>query len=443
MFIFLHNTFRLCCKKSTPRPFNTVALSLAAWICLGIQTLSAQILETFDSTRPRFQLWHSDCKAQLGSSEKTEPGVEVINVSYTQGTFAYLIYPIQPCAAIDDLHATIAIRGAQSGIKIGFRVVFPRSTDPVTHDPLVEVLLGNPSEGRGRWSTSSVSNVESQLEAKRRVLRARFGPSIDLEDPYIDGVVLSVYSLPGTVKLQLDDLHVEGMIAPNFTLANRFETEGVMPMSSMSVNEQLRTFQATIPRVIQYQGESLDLLKSLGFNAIIASDANDPVIIEQANRTQMGVIAPPPEIMPNEILANNYKHIRGWSLGMALDQSQLEQTRAQVARVTRFPKVLARPMVGEALEAYGSFSRLSDSLAVPFPLATRVRSSHEANQVMRSDLRPMAGRSTPITSIVTQMPQEWVTQKAMAYSTLRRETTDTADYDLLQVRLQVYTRMAI
>jgi len=93
------------------------------------------------------------------------------------------------------------------------------------------------------------------------------------------------------------------------------------------------------------------------------------------------------------------------------------------------------------MEMYGPYSRLSDLLAVPLPLPTRVRSSRESGGIMQSDLRPLAGRSSPLISIATQLPNEWISQKAMAERALDGGTGNTSDYDLLQVRLQVYRSM--
>ncbi len=36
--------------------------------------------------------------------------------------------------------------------------------------------------------------------------------NVDLRDAYVDGVVLSVYSPRGTIRLQVDDLQVDGMM---------------------------------------------------------------------------------------------------------------------------------------------------------------------------------------------------------------------------------------
>ena len=450
MFPFLHYSFALCCKKSTAWPLKTTALFFR-WRIVALVTFfnivtshnaSAQLFDSFDESQPKFRLWQSDAKAQLSPFRKTEPGLEIIETSFGTGSKVYLIYPIEPCAVINDLNASIRILSAQSGLRIGFRVVFPRSTHPATHDPVTEVLFGTPTEGGGRWSESRIAAVTQQFDDRCRYLRTLFGPSIDLQDAFIDGVVLSVYSDPGTIKLKVDDLQVDGMVAPtSIAVSESISFNGMRDPSTMSVQEQLRSLQATVPRWILHQGESLDYLKSLGFNAIITNNPNDPLVMEQAARSQMGVIARPPDLVPTESIANDFRHVHGWLIGMTLDQSNWQQTRHLASKLARFPPSLARPTVGEAMELYGPYSQLSDLLAVPLPIATRVRSASEAAAINQSDLRPLAGRSIPLTSIVTQMPDEWIVQKAIATKALREEGGRLVDYDLLQARLQFYRSM--
>ena len=450
MFLFLHYSFALCCKKSTLGPRSAIGQFLRCFNPLPLIFLaisfphlaSAQIFDPFDDTRQKFRLWESDAKVQLAPFKRSEPGLEIIEPSFGKGTKVYLIYPIDRCAIIEDLNASIKILSAESGLRIGFRVVFPRSTHPVTHDPITEVLLGTPSEGGGRWSTSRIASVPNQFDDRMRYLRTLFGPSVDLQGAYIDAVVLSVYSYPGTIKLKVDDLQVEGMVGPTVIGINdRISDRDLQKQVAVSVPEQLRNWQASVPRWILYRGESLDYLKSLGFNAIITNNPNDPLVIEQATRSQMGVIARPPDFVPTEGNAKDYRHVTGWLIGTTLDQSHLSQTRSLVSKLARFPQTLARPTVGEAMEMYGPYSRLSDWLAVPLPLPTRVRSASEEAAIMQSDLRPLAGRSNPLTSIVTQMPNEWIVQKAIATKALGREEGGPIDYDFLQVRLQFYRSM--
>ena len=449
MFLFLHYSFAVCCKKSTKGPLKATGLSfrwrqvamIFFFIVASQETATAQLFDSFDEARQKFRLWQNDAKAQLSPFRK-EPGVEVIETSFGAGTHVYLLYPVEPCAIISDLSASIRVLSAQSGLRIGFRVVFPRSTHPATHDPVTEVLLGTPSEGRGRWSTSRIALVQQQFDERYRYLRTLLGPNIDLRDAFIDGVVLSVHSDPGTIKLKVDDLQIEGMAAPTIIgIPENISIDGIPDLSKVPVAEQLRNLQATVPRWILHQGESLDYLKSLGFTAIITINPSDPLIIEQATRSQMGVIARPPDLVPTESNANEFRHVQGWLIGLTRDQSHLQQTRKLVSKLSRFPPSLARPTVGEAMEMYGPDSRLSDWLAVPLPIPTRVRSAGEAASIMQSDLRPLAGRSIPLTSIVTQMPDEWIAQKAIATKAMRGEEGRLVDYDLLQIRLQFYRSM--
>ena len=450
MFLFLHYSFGLCCEKSTRRPVIGSGVTLrwqptAVLIFTLIASLprgNAQDFDSFDEPFQKFALWDSDAKAQLSKFARTEPGLEIIEASFERGTKVYLTYPIEPCVIIDDLRASIRIMSAQSGMRIGFRVVFPRSAHPATHDPIMEVLLGTPNEGRGQWSTSTVDAVPLQLDERVRYLKTKFGPGIDLQEPYIDAVVLSIYSDPGRIKIKVDDLRIEGRVSPaSPMLREKSMIGGQQNPAILSVPEQLRALQATVPRWILHQGESLQHLKSLGFTAIITDNPNDTLIAEQALSSQMGVIARPPELLPSEELAKSYRHIQGWNLGLTLDRYDLDSSRNLASRLTRFPQSLARPIVGEAMEMYGQYSRLSDSLAVPLPLPTRIRSSSEAAQIMQSDLRPLAGRSNALTSIVTQMPDKWFVQKAIANRAIRSNASATFDYDLLQVRLQFYRSM--
>ena len=446
MFLFLHYSFALCCKKSTQEPLNALG-QLLRWLSLGLLLVSvvgscsianAQLFDTFDEARPKFRLGENDARAQLLPTKRIEPGLEVIEASFGSGSKVYLVYPIDPCVIIEDLTASIRILSAQSGLRIGFRIVFPRSAHSAIDHPITEVIFGTPCEGAGRWSTSTIASVPRLFEERFRYLKTKLGPNVDLQDAYIDAVVLSIYTDPGTIKLKVDDLQVEGMVAPTNPTNDVTPFDGSQNPATLSVPEQLRSLQASVPRWILYQGESLDYLRSLGFNAIITNNPNDPLVIEQAAQTQMGVIARPPDLVPTNEVANNYRHVQGWLLGTALDQSHLPQTRNLVSKLTRFPQSLARPSVGEVMEMNGSYSRLSDWLAIPMPIPTRVRSSSESAMIMQSDMRPLVGRSIPLTSIVTQMPDQWMTQKALAARALGSESGGPVDYDRLQVRLQFY-----
>ncbi len=471
MLSHLHTQFENCCRKSTGSPVlrsgedghccaskeskrlfqrriaRSVSLRLShssrtfvlfALMVFGFATaaVNAQLIDAFDGGSARFRLWKDDAQAGLVHPSKSEAGIETFDISCRTGSYIYLEYPIEPCAIIHELTASIRVRSAASGMKVGFRVVFPHALHPATHAPLAELVLGTPTEGAGRWSTSSLTDVVRLVEERQRFLRTRYGPDVDLREPYVDAVLLSVYSLPGTTRILLDDLNVDGMIAPTLVYSADRETNaairGVAPM-----NEQLRLLQSQIPRWVQHRGESLAYLKSLGFNGVVSVGEDSSRLAQQAAETAMQVIIPPPPLTPTESVSDQYRFVSAWLLGLGLNESHLESTRQQVAQLARFPQSLNRPLIGEAMEMYGSYSRLSDWLAVPTPLPTAVRSSQEASRIIQSDLRPMAGRTTPLTSIATHMSRDWVAQRQATSQMLGHEPWLLPDYDRLQARLQL------
>lgn len=423
-----------CLPQLLPAALTLLACLLVAVFCSS--PARAQHIDSFEAGPPKFRLLRDDARAVLGQPSKTEPGVETIEVTHGNGSFVFLIYAIEPCAIIPELNASIRIRSAQSGVKIGFRVVFPRARHPATHGALTEIILGTPHDGAGRWSTSTISNIVPLVEDRQRFLRRRFGPEVDLREPYIDAVILNAYGSPGTNRLQVDDLVVDGMIAPGASVESTDAT-GQLTALDAPTGEQLRLLQTTVPRWVQHQGESLAFLQTLGFTGVITRSQNDPLVIEQAAETGMGLIMPPPSLVPTESQVDQYKHVSAWLLGLSLNQSQIDSSRQRVAMMSRFPRTLARPMVGEAWELYGSYSRLSDWMAIPMPLATTVRSSQEAARILQSDMRPIAGRHAPITSIWTQLSTEWLAQRAITSQTLGREPWVLPDHDRLQSRLQL------
>ncbi|MCU0721490.1 MAG: hypothetical protein MUC83_17400, partial [Pirellula sp.] len=117
------------------------------------------------------------------------------------------------------------------------------------------------------------------------------------------------------------------------------------------------------------------------------------------------------------------------------------KTRNRITKLANFPQSLLRPTIGEAMEMYGAYGRFTDWLAVPTPHPTRVRSSMEIKQIVQSDARSMIGRSSPLASLVTEMPPEWASQKAELQHSFGGGSPGLPDTDLLQMRLAVYRGM--
>lgn len=444
MIRFLYLLFDDCCEKSTDGPVVRRGVALAIVLCSLMfrsgSIASGQWIETFDRPGEYFRLWRDDCRAVLQRPTRSEPGVETLELSFGHGTYVHLLYPIEPCAVVDDLAASIRLRCVHDGLRLALRVVYPHSSHQATSDPLYTLVFGTAAEGNGRWSTSTVRNIRREVETHQRLLRVKHGPDIDFSQPYVDAVIVDAYRFPGTTKLQIDDLQIEGMIAPS-NLASMTSTESRTNEPPLSAAERLSLMQSTVPRWIQYHGESFELLQQLGFNGVVAPRAEESGLIEQAAATKLAVIAPPPSFVPADSLQTEFSHVQAWMLGWELNESSLDFTRHQVSKLTQFPPSLARPTIGEAMEMYGSFSRLTDWLAVPTPHTTRVRSFDETDEILRSESRSLAGRSMPLTSMVTQMSSEWMEQKAMLQNIVGGDAIGLPDYDFVGTRLGVYRTM--
>ncbi|MFM8402915.1 MAG: hypothetical protein ACKOAH_34230, partial [Pirellula sp.] len=152
-------------------PRTILSLLVALILTMWAESTWAQHLDSFDQGPPRFSLWRDDARTLMRPIARPEPGVETIEFTHGNGSFIYLITPIEPCAIIPELNASIRVRSAQSGIRIGMRIVFPRARHPATHAALTEVVFGSPHDGAGRWSTSAISDVLNLVEDRQRFLR--------------------------------------------------------------------------------------------------------------------------------------------------------------------------------------------------------------------------------------------------------------------------------
>ena len=81
------------------------------------------------------------------------------------------------------------------------------------------------------------------------------------------------------------------------------------------------------PRAIQYQGEPLQLLKQLGFNAVWLPQPASAELLAEAQRLDLWLICPPPGSpgsTPLGPLGPEFQRVLAWDLGSRLGGEQLE-----------------------------------------------------------------------------------------------------------------------
>ncbi|MEZ6135188.1 MAG: hypothetical protein R3C53_09790 [Pirellulaceae bacterium] len=345
------------------------------WLYLVCLPVLAQRSDSFEGGDPRWQLVESDCNAELTEHEISllmphgGRTCEMFEVACTNGRFVLLAYPIEPCAIIDEFQPRLWTRCSSGRIQLGVRVVFPQAEHPITGGRLNSILWGDLYADTGQWQMLEVTKLQRLLQEEVVSLRQRFGRQLNLDGAIIDSLVINAYTGPGRYRVQIDDLDLRGMIpmaslgiAPPENWRERWQWRQATP----TAEERFWAAANRPPVWLQYQGESLPWLHSLGFTGLLLNQLPSEPILARINDAHLAVISPPPA-HPLTIKPEIAPVIRGWLVGAALDSRQAEVVQQQSARVARMPSELHRPLVGEALEHYWQFSRLADEVIIPAP----------------------------------------------------------------------------
>lgn len=349
-----------------------VCLFTCEWVC---GRASAQMQDSFEGGVPRWKFAESDSSAQLTlqeisiTSPRSGQTSELVQIASGNGTFVYIAYPIEPGVVVDEFQPRLWTRCASAGLRMGVRVVFPNAQHPVTGGRLTALVWGETYSDPGQWQALKVTNLNKQFEAEVVSLRHRYGPAIAVDDAFIDSVVMNVFTGPGSVRLLIDDLNLQGHIAlPSVGRAIPANWREAWQWRPESVNPEGRFWDAmNRPEVwLQYQGESLPWLKSLGITGVVVGRVPSESQLRAIQEAKLSVVCPLPQSNIS-YTASSSAAIRGWLLGAALDSSQTDLAREQVSRLAQLPAELKRPIFGEALEQYWAFSRIADEVIVPIP----------------------------------------------------------------------------
>ena len=142
------------------------------------------------------------------------------------------------------------------------------------------------------------------------MLRSQFGAEIEGREAYVDLVVLNVYGGTGTTNVWIDDLEIMGQVAEvNSPRSRRRSRQRAATAAGNPAPRNRpaaakgcgcrdpcswRTDGRSFPRVIEHNGESLEWLQSLGFNAVQLHAPATPIQLREAERLGLWLVAPPP-----------------------------------------------------------------------------------------------------------------------------------------------------
>jgi hypothetical protein len=378
---------------------------LAAWVC-GLSLCAcvpahSQIYDSLDAHPPRWYLDTSDCDARVASQENLADGgidggaCEKITFTANNGTEALLIYPIEPTRPLDDLTANVSLMSARAGSRIGFRVRYPYLRDEETRRPVSVVVYGSSYERAGTFDSIGVGMIERALRLKAVAVRRQYGTEADMDDPYVDGVVINAYSGRGTTALRIDELRIDGLVpvGDQIVLGNHAAMDPTTrvrrPGDDLAPVNQNAFPQGTVTRILQHNGEPLSWVRSLGFDAVLIRGPPDAEILREAIRARVKIYSPPPSA-PDPVLQPLLDPIAGWYLGSgeALDSRHIDDVAQTSRRLRSWPTRWQRPLVAAPAEHWRRYAALVDAIIDDLPIRNRgIPGGEEVAQMQETRMR--------------------------------------------------------
>jgi|GEM_PF-2166777 len=444
-----------------------------------------QFADSFEGGNPRWKLVDWDCDAKIRlqeiSPQLPHSGLtcEVIELRMGRGTLAVLGYPIRPALVLEEFKPSIWIRSTQRGATLGVRVVFRNALHPVTGKPREIWIWGDSYGAVGSWQRVQLTGLPQRLGEKVRALRSEFGNEVDWSEAVVDYVAVNGYSNSGTQVLQLDDLEVTGLIeaprqnlaAPNNSglnnsglnesgldpamnvdpepqspgrLASSGSDSGSKPneLPTISKANDLGVGTLVTNRWLQYQGESLEWLASIGIKGIVLSSTPTPKELEQAEQYGIKVISPLPTIVPLQGQAKAWSVVEGWTVGDYVDREEYEAMRRRVEQMRSSMNYLQKPIVVEPIENLWRYSRISNAMILPCLQAGAYERSVELTEFLENALRDCRGSPQVMASLATQPSPEWRRQIDSVGKVIGQPTVNMTIGDPSQIRTQMYRTLA-
>jgi len=329
-----------------------------------------------------------DCGARLAGSSIDPAGghdrraCEAIQVSAGHGSRLLLAYRLPPSRIIRELQASVWMRAAEPGGRIGFRIQYPYLRDAGTGQAVTTVVFGESYRRGGVWQALQISSIQAGMRARENALRVEYGAQSDLRDAFVDALVVDVYHGPGQQTVYLDDVRVEQMV-PVGSVGGAAASAQPPAAATRTTDARRAASATTLPaapspalfpggrlwRIIEHNGEPLEWLQTLGFNAVLLSQPPTAEILREASQAGMKLYAPPPTTLQPAI-EPLLEPVAGWYLGTSLDATAWAETDRSVDRLERLPPLWQRPLLAAPVEQWSRYAtRLTGMLYdLPPPL---------------------------------------------------------------------------
>lgn len=371
---------------------------LALLLIIGCCTapLWGQHRETFESSKPSWQLRESDCTlpkqqwlAERVDSQTDSGRFERIQFQSGNGTRILVSHPIPKSRMISELVPSLRVRSNRPGVQLMVRVVLPNTPDEEDSSrPMKTLLKGPVTTGSGSWQTLSFADGEFDLKAMLDrhmwVLRRKYGSHVSDKSAYVDLLVLNLYTGVGRHQVDIDDLRVDGIVSADKIRGNLGEPDryaaSVRSASTSYVQQPRRTSshvkrKGTVievhdkpyfGRVIQHNGEPFELLKSLGFNAVELRASATEAQLTEAKDAGVWLVCPPPPSAGLTSIGPEFDSVLAWSVGQNVSLRDLAGIRETIREVRESDLRKGRPIVANVHSGWAQIGQVADILNVGF-----------------------------------------------------------------------------
>ena len=397
----------------------------------------AAMRENFESPETSWRFAAADAPYRLhqhqrvGNQSHWGHGSEQLRLALGAGTYAFVEHDIDQPRVIEELKATVWVKSDRPGVQLFARVVFPRAKDN-DGQPVTALIQGSAYTNAGAWQQLSVAGIPDLVGEQARVLRLQLRRDIDPREAYLDRVLLNLYSGPGIAEVFVDDLEVEGHIrvgdatgrfAPPYeqNLGGTRPPPNAQLPSAQAMGAQIEIElqgavlqvdgQPIFPRIIEHRGESFEFLKRLGFNGVKLSAPPTPWQLAEAQRHEMWLVAPPPDVQSGRAIGPSHHRVLAWHLGNGLGGRQVDQMRELAVAVRRADEQSGRPIVLDAEDQLRSYSRIANImllsrsvLGTSFELTSYRDWFHARKQILRP--------GTPAWATIQTQPPAMLLQQA-------------------------------
>lgn len=447
------------------------------------------LIDAFDSPAVRWSAIGGDAvyrelqHRQVSDVVHSPGGAEFVAIEAGPGTAVYYEYPLKPAPVIDETAVELWVRADRPGVSLHGIVVLPYTIDPNTGKPLSLRIPGAQVRITRAWEALRVEDFPAHIQRLARALRLELQQNIETRGAYLRAVQVNVYGGPGNTQVWLDDLSLAGYLPdarpggvavspPLGSVPNSGAAAPVAPPVGGSLGSvatrpgasaapvvglpglpaaaptALNGTQLMIegnpfyPRAIEYQGESLETIRRLGFNTVWLHRVPDRAFLLQAAAAGLKVICPPPwSAGPQEsvvTVGKTWNVVIAWDLGYRATPEESTALAADARFVRAKDPVSSRPLIAWPETKLREASRAVDIVVLGRePCGTSLELVDYAAWLRT---RPLLARpGTPLWTVVQTQPDPVLLEQWQAAGADPRQLDTIAPE---QIRLLTYLSLA-